>query len=76
MEDVIANAMAAGELPGTAVSEVDGVEEWMRLYRGRVFRYILFATSDEDVAERVRSLRAGGMSARDASAKVAAEMGV
>jgi RNA polymerase sigma-70 factor (ECF subfamily) len=51
MEDVIANAMAAGELPRTAVSEADGVEEWMRLYRGRVFRYILFATSDEDVAE-------------------------
>jgi 16S rRNA (cytidine1402-2'-O)-methyltransferase len=32
--------------------------------------------SEEDVAERVRSLRAGGMSARDASAKVAAELGV
>jgi RNA polymerase sigma-70 factor, ECF subfamily len=51
MEDVIANTMAARELPGTAVSEADGVEEWMRLYRGRVFRYILFATGDEDVAE-------------------------
>jgi RNA polymerase sigma-70 factor, ECF subfamily len=48
MEDVIANAMAANELP--AVNEVGGVEEWMRLYRGRVFRYILFATGDEDVA--------------------------
>jgi RNA polymerase sigma-70 factor (ECF subfamily) len=48
MEDVIANAMAASELP--AMNEAGGVEEWMRLYRGRVFRYILFATSDEDVA--------------------------
>jgi RNA polymerase sigma-70 factor, ECF subfamily len=51
MEDVIANAMTTGEFPGTAVSEAEGVEEWMRLYRGRVFRYILFATSDEDAAE-------------------------
>jgi RNA polymerase sigma-70 factor (ECF subfamily) len=50
MEDVIANAMAAGELPGRAVSETGDVQEWMRLYRGRVFRYILFATGDEDVA--------------------------
>jgi 16S rRNA (cytidine1402-2'-O)-methyltransferase len=32
--------------------------------------------SDEDVAARVRSLRAAGLSARDASAQVAAEMGV
>jgi RNA polymerase sigma-70 factor (ECF subfamily) len=49
MEDVMTNAMAADELPATAVNEA-GVEEWMRLYRGRIFRYILFATSDEDVA--------------------------
>jgi RNA polymerase sigma-70 factor (ECF subfamily) len=49
MEDVMTNAMAAGELPATGVNEA-GVEEWIRLYRGRVFRYILFATSDEDVA--------------------------
>jgi RNA polymerase sigma-70 factor (ECF subfamily) len=49
MEHVIANAMAADELPAPVVS--GGVEEWMRLYRGRVFRYILFATRDEDVAE-------------------------
>jgi RNA polymerase sigma-70 factor, ECF subfamily len=51
MEHVIANAMAAGELPAPVVSDAGGVEEWMRLYRGRVFRYILFATRDEDVAE-------------------------
>lgn len=51
MEHVIANAMATGELPAPIVSDADGVEEWMRLYRGRVFRYILFATRDEDVAE-------------------------
>src|ERR1700756_4235169 len=50
MEDVIANAMAAGELPAAAVNDAGGVQEWMRLYHGRVFRYILFATSDEDVA--------------------------
>jgi 16S rRNA (cytidine1402-2'-O)-methyltransferase len=34
------------------------------------------AASEEDVAERVRSLRAAGLSARDASARVAAELGV
>jgi RNA polymerase sigma-70 factor, ECF subfamily len=51
MEHVIANAMVAGELPAPVVSDAGGVEEWMRLYRGRVFRYILFATRDEDVAE-------------------------
>jgi RNA polymerase sigma-70 factor (ECF subfamily) len=51
MEHVIANVMAAGELPAPVVSDAGGVEEWMRLYRGRVFRYILFATRDEDVAE-------------------------
>jgi RNA polymerase sigma-70 factor (ECF subfamily) len=51
MEYVIANAMATGELPAPTVSDAGGVEEWMRLYRGRVFRYILFATRDEDVAE-------------------------
>jgi RNA polymerase sigma-70 factor, ECF subfamily len=51
MEDVMANIVAANELPRPAVSGTGGVEEWMRLYRGRVFRYILFATRDEDVAE-------------------------
>jgi RNA polymerase sigma-70 factor (ECF subfamily) len=51
MEHVIANAMVAGELSAPVVSDAGGVEEWMRLYRGRVFRYILFATRDEDVAE-------------------------
>jgi RNA polymerase sigma-70 factor, ECF subfamily len=51
MEDVIANAMVPDELPALVVSDAGGVEEWMRLYRGRVFRYILFATRDEDVAE-------------------------
>ena len=51
MEDVITNAVAADELPGPAMSNTGGVEEWLRLYRGRVFRYILFATRDEDVAE-------------------------
>jgi RNA polymerase sigma-70 factor (ECF subfamily) len=51
MEHVIANAMATGELPAPVVTAAGGVEEWMRLYRGRVFRYILFATRDEDVAE-------------------------
>jgi RNA polymerase sigma-70 factor (ECF subfamily) len=51
MEHVIANAMATGELPAPTLSDAGGVEEWMRLYRGRVFRYILFATRDEDVAE-------------------------
>ena len=50
MEHVIANAMAADELPAVS-QEAGGVEEWMRLYRGRIFRYILFATRDEDVAE-------------------------
>jgi len=34
------------------------------------------AATEEDVAARVRSLRAEGLSVRDASAKVAAEMGV
>jgi 16S rRNA (cytidine1402-2'-O)-methyltransferase len=34
------------------------------------------AANEEDVAARVRSLRASGLSARDASAQVAAEMGV
>jgi RNA polymerase sigma-70 factor (ECF subfamily) len=51
MEDVIASVMATGEFPAPAVSNAGGVEEWLRLYRGRVFRYILFATRDEDVAE-------------------------
>ena len=51
MEHVIANVMATGELPAPIASDAGGVEEWMRLYRGRVFRYILFATRDEDVAE-------------------------
>jgi RNA polymerase sigma-70 factor (ECF subfamily) len=51
MEDVMANIVAANELPGPTLSDTGGVEEWMRLYRGRVFRYILFATRDEDVAE-------------------------
>ncbi len=52
MEHVIANAMAADELPAAVSSqETGGVEEWMRLYRVRIFRYILFATRDEDVAE-------------------------
>lgn len=51
MEDVIANLMAADELPAATVNEADGVEEWMRLYRARIFRYILFATRDEDAAE-------------------------
>jgi 16S rRNA (cytidine1402-2'-O)-methyltransferase len=32
--------------------------------------------SEEDVAARVRTLRAAGLSVRDASAQVAAEMGV
>jgi RNA polymerase sigma-70 factor, ECF subfamily len=52
MEYVIANAMAADELPPAAISEDAGsVEDWMRLYRARIFRYVLFATRDEDVAE-------------------------
>lgn len=51
MEQVIANAMAATDLPAPVVTDTGSVEEWMRLYRGRVFRYILFATGDEDVAE-------------------------
>ncbi len=51
MEYVIASAMATGELPVAVVSDAGGVEEWMRLYRGRVYRYVLFATRDEDVAE-------------------------
>jgi RNA polymerase sigma-70 factor (ECF subfamily) len=51
MDDVIANPMAADELPTATMSEASGVEDWMRLYRSRVFRYILFATRDEDVAE-------------------------
>jgi RNA polymerase sigma-70 factor, ECF subfamily len=51
MEHVIANAMTTGELSAPVVTATDGIEEWMRLYRGRVFRYILFATRDEDVAE-------------------------
>ncbi len=67
MEHVIANAMAADELPATAIrQETGGVEEWMRLYRGRIFRYILFATRDEDVAESLTQdcfLRAHGAQA-------------
>jgi RNA polymerase sigma-70 factor, ECF subfamily len=51
MEHVIANAMTTGEFPAPVVTTTDGIEEWIRLYRGRVFRYILFATRDEDVAE-------------------------
>jgi RNA polymerase sigma-70 factor, ECF subfamily len=52
MENVIANVMAADELPPVTLSrEADNVEEWMRLYRGRIFRYILFATRDEDAAD-------------------------
>jgi RNA polymerase sigma-70 factor (ECF subfamily) len=51
MEDVIANAMTADELPAATAIEASGIEEWMRLYRGRIFRYILFATRDEDVIE-------------------------
>jgi RNA polymerase sigma-70 factor (ECF subfamily) len=51
MEDVIANAMTADELPAATAIEASGIEEWMRLYRARIFRYILFATRDEDVAE-------------------------
>ena len=27
------------------------IGEWMRLYRGRIYRYVLFATRDEDVAD-------------------------
>jgi RNA polymerase sigma-70 factor (ECF subfamily) len=63
MEQVIANAMAATDLPAPLVTDNGGVEEWMRLYRGRVFRYILFATRDEDVAESLTQdcfLRAHG----------------
>lgn len=51
MEDVIANAMTADELPAATAIEASGIEDWMRLYRARIFRYILFATRDEDVAE-------------------------
>jgi RNA polymerase sigma-70 factor (ECF subfamily) len=51
MEDVIANAMTADELPAATAMEASGIEEWMRLYRARIFRYILFATRDEDAAE-------------------------
>ena len=52
MEHLIANAMAADELPAAVIrQDAGGVEEWMRLYRGRIFRYILFATRDEDAAE-------------------------
>jgi RNA polymerase sigma-70 factor, ECF subfamily len=64
MEHLIANAMAADELPAAAIrQEAGGVEEWMRLYRGRIFRYILFATRDEDAAESLTQdcfLRAHG----------------
>jgi len=51
MEQVMANVMLAGELPVRAVSDTSEVEEWMRLYRGRIHRYILFATRDQDVAD-------------------------
>src|ERR1700727_3484936 len=51
MEHVIASPRGTGGRPAPTVSDAGGVEEWMRLYRGRVFRYILFATRDEDVAE-------------------------
>jgi RNA polymerase sigma-70 factor, ECF subfamily len=51
MEDVIADAMAAGELPVAVVTDAGDVEEWMRLYRGRIYRYIFFATRDEDTSE-------------------------
>ncbi len=46
MEQAIARVMTTGEL-----SAMSGVDEWVRLYRGRIFRYILFATHDEDAAE-------------------------
>lgn len=42
--------MADEAVPEQATG-VGTVDEWMRLYRGRVYRYILFATSDEDAAE-------------------------
>lgn len=51
MEDVIANPMTANELPAATAVNAGGVEEWMRLYRERIFRYIFFATRDEDAAE-------------------------
>jgi RNA polymerase sigma-70 factor (ECF subfamily) len=52
MDNVIASAMAADELPAPAGGREAGwVDEWMRLYRGRIFRYILFAIQDEDAAE-------------------------
>ena len=47
----MASAMAADELPALETADVGSVEEWMRLYRGRVYRYILFATRDEEVAD-------------------------
>ena len=39
-----------GEVAAMAVEDVGSVEDWLRLYRGRIYRYILFATSDEDTA--------------------------
>ncbi len=34
-----------------ALAPEASVEEWIRLYRGRIYRYILFATRDEDAAD-------------------------
>jgi RNA polymerase sigma-70 factor (ECF subfamily) len=40
---------------GRSVAELtlaqEDIGEWLRLYRGRIYRYILFATRDEDVAD-------------------------
>lgn len=48
----MASAMPAGELPARAAGEADAdVGEWMRLYQGRIYRYVLFATRDEDTAQ-------------------------
>ncbi len=38
------------EVSATPAHGIGSVDEWMRLYHGRVYRYILFATSDEDAA--------------------------
>lgn len=50
MADAIVSTMP-DELAVTPAQDAGTVEEWMRLYHGRIYRYILFATRDEEAAE-------------------------
>ena len=49
-----ANEMAvSGDAPVTATLGLDDIEGVMRLYRGRILRYALFAVRDRDAAETI-----------------------